>query len=256
MLDHVPRRLLRQLRRLDILFGTAWRAAPLLATECVLAALGSSVLMLAYPLGFRLIVDGALTHHTGHIVTGLVITAVAVPGGWVLQLIGGSLNSRMTDLANLRLGIRIGTLTCDAPFLEHFERPEYLAQIDTLRERRRTLAGAPAQTLGMLRSAIQFIGTAVLLALVWPPLIVVPLLALAPALSDRKAARVTKRSDATENRSPRSRLESARSADLPSRWSPASRSRRSSLPGLFSATATMSHRGGYVPSQVKAMRLK
>jgi ATP-binding cassette, subfamily B, bacterial len=195
MPDRVPRRLLRQLRRLDILFGTAWRAAPLLATECVLAALGSSVLMLAYPLGFRLIVDGALTHHTGHIVTGLVITAVAVPGGWVLQLIGGSLNSRMTDLANLRLGIRIGTLTCDAPFLEHFERPDYLAQIDTLRERRRTLAGAPAQTLGMLRSAIQFIGTAVLLALVWPPLIVVPLLALAPALSDRKAARVTKRSD-------------------------------------------------------------
>jgi len=33
-------RLLRPLRRLDILFGTAWRAAPLLAAECVLAALG------------------------------------------------------------------------------------------------------------------------------------------------------------------------------------------------------------------------
>ena len=60
----IARRLrrLRQLRRLDILFGTAWRAAPLLATECVLAALGSSLLLLAYPLGFRAIVDGAIEH--------------------------------------------------------------------------------------------------------------------------------------------------------------------------------------------------
>ncbi len=195
MTEARPHRLLRRLRRLDILFGTAWRAAPLLATECVLAALGSSLFMLAYPLGFRAIVDGALAHQPGRIVTGLVIAAVAFPGGWALQLIGGALNSKMTDMANLRLGLRMGDLATSAPFLEHFERPEYLSEIDTLRERRRTLAGAPAQTLGMIRSGIQFAGAAVLLALVWPPLLVVPLLAIAPALADRKAARVEKRSD-------------------------------------------------------------
>jgi len=188
-------RLPRPLRRLDILFGTAWRAAPLLGCECVLAALGSSLLLLAYPLGFRAIVDGALAHHPGRIVTGLIIVAIAFPGGWVLQLIGGALNAKMTDLANLRLGLRIGGLTCDAPFLEHFERPDYLAEIDGLRERRRTLAGAPAQTLGMIRSGIQFVGAAVLLALVWPPLVVVPLLAVTPAVADRMAAKVEKRSD-------------------------------------------------------------
>jgi len=189
------RRLIRQLRRLDLLFGTAWRAAPLLATECVLAALGSSLFMLAYPLGFRAIVDGAFDHQPGRIVTGLVVTAIAFPSGWALQLIGATLNAKMTDLANLSLGLRIGNLTCEAPFLEHYERPDYLSEIDSLRERRRTLAGAPAQTLGMIRSGIQFVGAAVLLALVWPPLIVVPLLAIAPAVADRKAARVEKRSD-------------------------------------------------------------
>ena len=185
----------RQLRRADILFATAWRASPLLAAECVLAAVGSSVLLLAYPLGFRDIVDGATEHQTARIVTGLIIVAVAFPGGWVLQLIGSALNAKMTDLGNLRLGLRIGTLTCAAPFLEHFERPDYLTEIDALRERRRGLAGAPAQTLGMLKSAIQFVGVAVLLALVWPPLIVVPLLAVAPAVADRKAAKLEKRSD-------------------------------------------------------------
>jgi ATP-binding cassette subfamily B protein len=191
----VTGRLIRQLRRLDLLFGTAWRAAPLLTTECVAAALGSAVLMLAYPLGFRAIVDGAADHQPGRIIIGLVITAVAFPGGWVLQLIGAALNAKMTDLANLSLSVRIGSLTCEAPFLEHFERPDYLAEIETLRERRRTLAGAPAQALGMVRSGITFAGVAILLALVWPPLIVVPLLAIAPAWADRKAARVEKRSD-------------------------------------------------------------
>jgi ATP-binding cassette subfamily B protein len=191
----VLRGLIRQLRRADILFGTAWRASPLLAAECVLAAVGSSVLLVAYPLGFRDIVDGAVGHHTARIVTGLIIVAVAFPGGWVLQLIGSVLNAKMTDLGNLRLGLRIGTLTCAAPFLEHFERPDYLTEIDALRERRRGLAGAPAQTLGMVKSAIQFVGVAVLLALVWPPLIVVPLLAVAPAVADRKAAKIEKRSD-------------------------------------------------------------
>ena len=121
----------------------AWRAAPLLTAECVAAAVGSATLMLAYPLGFRAIVDGAADHHRGRIITGLIITAVAFPGGWVLQLIGATLNAKMTDLTNLSLSLRIGDLTCEAPFLEHFERPDYLAEIDTLRERRRTLAGAP-----------------------------------------------------------------------------------------------------------------
>ncbi len=188
-------RLMRQLRRADILFGTAWRASPLLAAECVLAAVGSSMLLVAYPLGFRDIVDGALDHHTARIVTGLIVVAVAFPGGWVLQLIGSALNAKMTDLGNLRLGLRIGTLTCAAPFLEHFERHDYLTEIDALRERRRNLAGAPAQTLAMLRSAVQFVGVAVFLALVWPPLVVVPLLAVAPAVADRKAATIQKRSD-------------------------------------------------------------
>jgi ATP-binding cassette, subfamily B, bacterial len=188
-------RLIRLLRKLDLLYGTAWRAAPLLATQCVLAALGSSLFGLAYPLGFRAMVDGALDHQAGRIVTGLVIAAIAFPAYWALLLIGATLNAKMTDLGNLSLGLRIGNLTCEAPFLEHYERADYLSEIDTLRERRRTLAGAPAQTLGMIRSGITFVGAAVLLALVWPPLIVVPLLAIAPAVADRKAAKVEKRSD-------------------------------------------------------------
>ena len=188
-------RLRTTLRRVDAMFGTAWRAAPVLAGTCILVAVTSSVLSLASPLGFRDIVDGAAGHHSARIVTGLVIVAVAFPGFWVLTLVGGSLNSKLTDMANVQLGMRIGGLASAAPYLEHFERPDYLAEIDNLRERRRTLAAAPTQTLNMVKSAIQFVGIAVLLALVWWPLIFVPLLAVAPAWADRKGAQVEKRSD-------------------------------------------------------------
>jgi ATP-binding cassette, subfamily B, bacterial len=185
----------RSLRRADALFGTAWRAAPWLATTCMLVGLGASVFLLAYPIGFRAIVDGAAAHQQFRIVIGLVIVAVTFPGGWLLQLSSGALNSKLTDMANVQLGMKIGGLASRAPFLEHFERPDYLAEVDNLRERRRTLAAAPTQALGMAKSAVQFTGIAVLLALVWWPLVLVPLLAAAPAWADRMGAQVEKRSD-------------------------------------------------------------
>ena len=83
-------RLRRQLRRLDLLFGTAWRAAPLLATECVAGRARLVVAHAGLPARLpRSSWTGRRRTTAARIVTGLVITAVAVPGGWVLQLIGG-----------------------------------------------------------------------------------------------------------------------------------------------------------------------
>lgn len=185
----------RTIRRADALFGTAWRAAPLLTTVSTATALVSSLLGVTYPLGFRAIVDGAARHKPGEVITGLVIAVVAFAGAWGLRLVGASLNAKLTDLTNLRVSMRIGELAASTPTLELYERPDYLKELEALRERRRTLAGATTQSLGLLRTGVQFIGTAVLLTLVWPPLIVVPLLALAPALADRYGARLQKRAD-------------------------------------------------------------
>jgi ATP-binding cassette, subfamily B, bacterial len=190
-----PRRAPGAARRLGVLFGTAWRADPGLLAWCTLATLGTTAAGLAYPVGFRAIVDGAAQHRAGAAAAGIAITAVAIPGSWVLRLVSASLGSKLTDQASLRLGLQIGGLVNEAPFLEHFERPEHLAEIDTLRERRRTLAAAPYQMLSLARSGLQFAGAAVLLALVWPPLLAVPLLAAAPGLAGRRAGQIGKRSD-------------------------------------------------------------
>jgi ATP-binding cassette subfamily B protein len=185
----------RALRRLGVLFGVAWRADPLLLTGCVVVALVGAALGLAYPVAFGLIVDGATQGRAATAITGVAITAVAVPGYWGLRVIGSSLGSKLTDQANLRLGLRIGSLVNTAPFLEHFERPEHLAEIDTLRERRRVLAAAPTQCLNLLSTGLQFAGAALLLALIWPPLLLMPLLAAVPGLAQRQAGQIQKRND-------------------------------------------------------------
>ena len=68
------------------------------------------------------------------------------------------------------------------------------------------MAGASRQLLGLFGQALRAVGIVVLLATVYPPLIVVPLLALAPAYSDRVAARFQQRAEdelALDRRLPR-----------------------------------------------------
>ena len=93
-----------------MLLHTAWRADPGLLTACAAAALGYVVLSLAYPLGFRAIINGATEHRAGVVVLGVIITVVALPGSWLLRLIGATLGSKLTDQASLRLGLLIGLL--------------------------------------------------------------------------------------------------------------------------------------------------
>ncbi len=93
------------------------------------------------------------------------------------------------------LGVRIARLAATLPTLEHFERPDVLARLEQLTDNRRTLAGAPRQLIGLVGQAVRAIAIVVLLATIYPPVLVVPLLALAPGLSDRLAGRLQQRAD-------------------------------------------------------------
>jgi ATP-binding cassette subfamily B protein len=182
-------------RRLRLAFGMAWRADPGLFVVCALTAIGSLAATLLYPIGFGVLVDGAITNHGSRIVIGVAIATVALPCSYVLQSVGSSLGIKLTDQTSMLLGLHIARLVNSAPFLEHFERPEYLAEIDTLRQRHRTIAAVPVQSLNLLGSGLLIAGVAVVLGLLWPPLAVVPLFAVAPVVANRRAARIEKRSD-------------------------------------------------------------
>jgi ATP-binding cassette subfamily B protein len=177
------------------LVGIAWRAAPSTLVLAFVAGTLSAAASSIFPLGFHYMVDGAIAHDSGEVVLGAAISAALFTLSWMLGTMAVGRNSVLTDRVNQFLTERIATLLSSAPRLEHFERQDLLTEIDQLRDNRRTLAGAPRQLLVGWQTVIRGGAIMVLLATVYPPVMVVPLFGLIPALADRRAARIQKRAD-------------------------------------------------------------
>jgi len=188
-------RIREQLRLADALATAGFRAAPrLMVIGLVTTTLGAVASTLC-PLGFRIMVDAIVRHDAARIAFGAGVFATLYAVSWLLGVTGASRNSVLTDRVNLYLGERIATLVTAIPSLAHFERLGLLSRIDQLRANRRTLAGAPRQLLGAWQTVIRFGVSAVLLALIYPPVLLVPAFAIAPFLADRRASRLQQRSD-------------------------------------------------------------
>jgi ATP-binding cassette, subfamily B, bacterial len=185
-------------RRLaGVLVGTAFRAAPWTAAACLAMSLLAAGASVAYSIGFRVMIDGAIAGDTSRIVLGAALVAGLFTLSWLLALVSGTEGSLLTDRASLALGMRIARLAATLPTLEHFERPDLLARLEQLTGNRRTLAGASRQLIGLAGQSTRAIGIVVLLATVYPPVLIVPALAIAPALSDRVAGQVQQRAESS-----------------------------------------------------------
>jgi ATP-binding cassette, subfamily B, bacterial len=182
-------------RLVGVLLGTGVRAAPLTAAACLAMSVVAAGASVAYSLGFREVVDGALAHDGRRVALGAALAAGLFTLSWLLAVANATRGSLLTDQASLALGVRIARLVATLPTLDHFERPELLARVEQVTDNRRTLAGAPRQLIGLTGQTLRAIGIVILLATVYLPVLLVPALALAPALSDRAAARVQRRSD-------------------------------------------------------------
>jgi ATP-binding cassette, subfamily B, bacterial len=182
-------------RRLARVLLSGFQAAPLTAVLVAVMSIITAAASVCYSLGFRLVIDGAIAHAGGKIALGSVLVAGLFTLSWVLAIVGGAEGTMLTDRTNLVLGVRIAKLASKLPTLEHFERSDLLAKLERLTSSRRTLAGSTRQMVSLFGQLLRAIGIVVLLATVYLPILVVPFLALAPALSDRWAARLQRRSD-------------------------------------------------------------
>ncbi len=188
-------RLGRVRRRFGVLVGTGFRAAPWTALACLVMGVAAAAAAVTYSYGFKVMIDGAIAHDSSQIALGAALVAVLFTAGWALAITSGTRGTMLTDRVSLVLGVRIARLAATLPTLEHFERSDLLARLEQLTDDRRTLAGAPRQLIGLLGQALRAIGIVVLLATVYLPVLVVPLLALAPAYSDRLAGRAQQRAE-------------------------------------------------------------
>ncbi len=194
--ENAPGGRIARWRRLSgVLVGLGFRAAPGTAAACLLLGVGAAVASVTYSIGFRIMIDGAIDHSAGRVVLGAALTATLFTASWLFMIVAGTEGTMLTDRVNLVLGVRIARMAATVPTLEHFEHSQMLGRLEQLTSNRRTLAGAPRQIIALFGQTLRAVGIVVLLATIYLPVLVVPLLALAPAWSDKWAARVQRRAD-------------------------------------------------------------
>jgi ATP-binding cassette subfamily B protein len=186
------RRLLRLAR---VLFFDAFRMAPGWMTLVTVMLLLGAIASTCYPLGYALLVDGALDGSVPDAVGGVALVAVLLSLGWVLSAIGATEAMALSDRIALARTAELIRLTSGVHGIEHLERPEYLTEVERLTANRRQLASAPRQILSNLSSIARIVTLLVLLATVSPWLLLLPLCAIPPLVADRIAKRMTKRNE-------------------------------------------------------------
>jgi ATP-binding cassette subfamily B protein len=184
----------RRARLAAILFFDGFRAAPgwmaLVTAMLVLGAVAAT----CYPLGYRLLADGALAGNTAELVEGMAVVALLLGLAWVLVGIGSTEAMALSDRIAVYRTRRMIELISGVPTLEHLERPDYLTQVEQLNAGRRQLASAPRQILSNVSQAARIVALLVLLGTVSPWLLLLPLAAAPPLIADRAAKKITKKS--------------------------------------------------------------
>jgi ATP-binding cassette subfamily B protein len=193
-----PKSKRRLVRLASVLLLDGFRAAPAWMTAVTAMLVVGMVASTCYPLGYRLLVDGALGGSSGSVAEtawGIAVVGGLISIGWVLNAIGATEAMALSDRIALYRMSQLIRLISGVNGLEHLERPEYLSQVERLNTNRRQLASAPRQLLSNIASAARIIAFIVLLATVSPWLLLVPLAAAPPLIADRIAKKITRRAD-------------------------------------------------------------
>jgi ATP-binding cassette subfamily B protein len=193
-----------RLRVWRAVIGWGWRAAPGYTVYTAALLVGNAVCTVLYPVGFALIIDASLQHQLAHLVLGMVSVAVLYTLSWALAMLAGTAGSVLSDRVTFFLSARIAEQVNAVSGVDHLERPAYLTELDLLRQNLRSLGNGPRQILLVIQVLVRTVGIVVILALIFPPLAVLPLCAIAPVAGERFSVWLRQRSD--ERLAPERRL--------------------------------------------------
>jgi ATP-binding cassette subfamily B protein len=185
----------RFVRLSRLLFFDGFRIAPGWMSVVTVMLLLGAVASTCYPLGYRLLVDGALAGSASQAWWGVAVVAILMSLGWVLTAIGATEAMALSDRIAVHRIAALISLTSGVPGIEHLERPEYLTEVEKLNANRRQLASAPRQVLSNLSSVARIVTLLILLATVSPWLLLLPVCAIPPLIADRLAKRIIRRSE-------------------------------------------------------------
>jgi ATP-binding cassette subfamily B protein len=175
--------------------GWGWRAAPgwLVYTGVLLVA--NAVTTVVYPVGLALVIDSALAHRPGGVILGVALVGSLYTISWALAMVAGTAGANLSDRTTFYLTARIAEQLHAVSGVDHLERPAYLTELDLLQQNLRLLGNGPRQILLVIQVLVRTVGLVVILAVIFPPLAVLPLSACFPVAGERLSVSLRQRSD-------------------------------------------------------------
>ncbi|GAA1146609.1 ABC transporter ATP-binding protein [Kribbella jejuensis] len=178
-----------------LLIGLGWEIGPGLFLVYTAVTMSSFVSPLLFALGLRPLVDGVIESDQHRMIAGGIEVAVALTVVLIAPIGYRWATVRMRERSSFVSERRILRLATNAPQVEHFERPEFLDRLQSLR---RDAAGlGDSVTLPFIAPLVvaQLAVSTVLLANLRPVLALLPLIAIPALWLSRCAEQLRRRAE-------------------------------------------------------------
>src|ERR1700728_2814636 len=136
------------------MFTDGFRAAPVFMTLTLVFIVITSISMSAYVLGLEVMIQALRAGSWSEMAEGAILTAVLYTLGWAFGVVAGVERAGLTDRVVLYVRTRMAALVTELQTVEHFERPDYLRELDLLAENAQMLGSGPGQVLGALQTLL------------------------------------------------------------------------------------------------------
>jgi ATP-binding cassette, subfamily B, bacterial len=175
--------------------GWGWRAAPgwLAYTGALLVA--NAVTTVLYPVGLALVINSALAHRADGVAAGAAVVAGLYTISWALAMFAGTAGAELSDRTTFYLTARIAEQLNAVSGVDHLERPAYLTELNLLQQNLRLLGNGPRQILLVVQVLVRTVALVIILAVIYPPLAVLPLAAAFPVAGERLSVFLRQRSE-------------------------------------------------------------
>jgi ATP-binding cassette subfamily B protein len=183
------------IRSVRTMFGLGYRAAPLWMVGSLALLTFSGLAVVGPSVGFRLMADGVVDRSSGRVVTAVVVVAVVSTVMWCAGILGATVSGALADRVRMHVSARMAELAHAVPGIEHFERPEYLRELELLEENRNLIGAGPQQFIYLLQALLQLVVTMVLLSTVHRALVLLPVLGVAPFWANARSVRIRQRAE-------------------------------------------------------------
>lgn len=182
-------------RTLPFLTAVGFQAAPFWMSVTAVLFVLRGVTGAFAPFEIKVFVNAAIAGNEGLLVSSGITLAFLYVLNFATLVPPAQTQGFVGEKANVYLALRIAEVVNGLPGIEHFERPDYLRDVELVVANRRQMANAPGQVLRLLFVAVRSGITLVLLAQVNMIFLVLPAAALLPVFAESASQRYRKRID-------------------------------------------------------------